>query len=77
MMTGYGMGFSGFGFIFVALFWIVIIGLGIWLLSKIFPQDHETHSADGESAMDILKQRYAHGELSKEEYETMRADLER
>ena len=28
MMTGFGMGFGGFGFIFMALFWIVIIGGG-------------------------------------------------
>ena len=74
MMTGYGMGFGGFGF--MALFWIVIIGFGILLLSKMFLQNQGSPSAGNESALTILKQRYARGELSKEEYETIRYDLE-
>ncbi len=78
MMTGFGMGFGGFGFIFMALFWIVIIGAGIWLLSNLFPKNNGTPSrpSDNETALDILKQRYARGELTKEEYESMRHDLE-
>ena len=81
MMTGYGMGFGGFGFIFMALFWIVVIAGGIWLLSNLFPKNNASPSGDAgddgsESAVDILKQRYARGELTKEEYEAMRYDLE-
>jgi len=78
MMTGFGMGFGGFGFIFVALFWIVIIAGGIWLLSNLFPKNNGAHSEQSgdESALDILKQRYARGELTKEEYESIRYDLE-
>ena len=78
MMTGFGMGFGGFGFIFMALFWIVIIGGGIWLLSNLFPKNNgsQTRPSDNESALDILKQRYARGELTKEEYESIRYDLE-
>ena len=78
MMTGFGMGFGGFGFIFMGLFWIVIIGAGIWLLSNLFPKNNEsqTRPSDNETALDILKQRYARGELTKEEYESMRHDLE-
>ena len=78
MMTGYGMGFGGFGFIFMVLFWIVIIGGGIWLLSNLFPKNNTSHTeqSDDESAVGILKQRYARSELTKEEYESMRYDLE-
>ncbi len=78
MMTGFGMGLGGFGFIFIALFWIVIIGGGIWLLSNLFPKNNGSQSrpSDNGSALDILKQRYARGELTKEEYESMRYDLE-
>jgi putative membrane protein len=79
MMAGYGMGFGGFGFILMALFWIVIIAGGIWLLSNLFPKNNTSHSrqSDDESALDILKKRYAHGELTKEEYESMRYEIER
>ena len=79
MMAGYGMGFGGFGFIFMALFWIVIIAGGIWLLSNLFPKNNTSHSrqSGNESALDILKKRYAHGELTKEEFESMRYEIER
>ena len=74
------MGFGGFGFIFMALFWILIIGLGIWLLSNLFPKNKASSLAQesgGESAVEILRRRYALGELTKEEYESMRYEVER
>ncbi|MGB3717747.1 MAG: SHOCT domain-containing protein [Candidatus Promineifilaceae bacterium] len=79
MMTGFGMGFGGFGFIFMALFWIVIIGLGIWLLSNLFPKSNassQSQELGSESAVEILRRRYALGELTKEEFESMRYEVE-
>lgn len=79
MMTGFGMGFGGFGFIFMALFWLVVIGLGIWLLSNLFPRNKassQSRESGSESAVEILRRRYAQGELTKEEYESIRYDLE-
>ncbi len=77
MMTGYGMGFGVVGYIFMALFWILIIGGGIWLLSALFPKNNvQTTQPGSETALDILKRRYAHGEINKEAYESMRYDLE-
>ena len=79
MMTGFSMGFGGFGFIFMALFWIVIIGLGIWLLSNLFPKNNtssQSVESGGESAVEILQRRYARGELTKQEYESMRYEVE-
>ena len=77
MMTGFGMGFNGT--IWMIIFWIIIIGGGIWLLATIFPRTSTSPKGRSESngePLAILKQRYARGELSKEEFETIRHDLE-
>jgi len=78
---GWGGGF-GFGWIFMLLFW----GLIIWaiiVLAKNLSGDstccgNHQNSKDKhqDKAMDILKERYATGELSKEDFERMRKDLE-
>ncbi len=77
MMTGFGMGFSGY--FWMILFWIAVIGGGIWLLATIFPRNSTTSHSDvspNGDPLSILKHRYARGELSKEEFETIRHDLE-
>ena len=81
MMTGFGMGFGGFGFLMMAIFWITIIAAAIWFFSNLFPQNKQTNSQatsgdPSETAVTILKKRYARGEISKEEFETMRHDIE-
>ena len=75
MMTGMGM---GFGYIWMIISRIAIIGGGIWLLATIFPRASAGADNDAKSTvpLTILKQRYARGELSKEEFEIIRHDLE-
>lgn len=74
-----GMGF-GVGFILMLVFWILIIGLAIILLSMLFPRVHDpSKSRDGdsfESALDILKQRYARGEITETEYKKIKRELQ-
>jgi putative membrane protein len=78
MMTGFGMGFGG---LWMILVWLVIIGGGIWLLAALFPRHQANKSDTGEqsdeSALAILQQRYARGELTHQEFEAIRRDLER
>lgn len=71
---GWGMGFGG---IFMILFWAVII-LGIVALVKwLFSAGGSAGSGSpGKSALDVLKERYARGEVTREQYEQMRRDLE-
>jgi len=77
MMGGFGMGFGLFGFLLMIVFWVAIIALGVWLVSNLFPKAGSTAGSQaGESALEILKRRYARGELTREEYEAMRHDLE-
>jgi putative membrane protein len=84
MMGGTGMmGFGLFGFLLMVLFWGGVIALAVWLVSLLFPgaADHSTSTPEGngrtgETALEILKKRYALGELSRHEYQQMREDLE-
>jgi putative membrane protein len=75
---GWGMhpmmwGAWGFGMMFVMmLFWIVVIigvVLGIrWLIGQ-------GKASGSDSALEILRQRYARGEINKEEFEARKRDL--
>lgn len=75
-MMGFGMGFGFIGLLFMALFWGGLILGGIWLVRTLFDNSPGTSPSTRQpSARDILDQRYARGEISREEYEQIRADL--
>ena len=68
----------GFCWIFVILFWALII-LGIVALAKwLFTTSGSVGSSGGagKAPLDIVKERYARGEIDREQYEQMRRDLE-
>lgn len=61
---------------FHLLFWILIIIGIILLIVWIVKQSGARAAGPGEeTALDILKKRYARGEISREEYEGMKKDL--
>jgi len=67
-----GWNLMGGGF-FMWLFWILVIGVVVYLLVNFSKrQGPETK----ETPLDILKKRYAQGDISKEEYEQMKRDLQ-
>jgi uncharacterized membrane protein len=75
MMTGFGMGMSSIVWMIIA--WVFITGISIWLLATLFPKTGRLSNpryADND-ALAILQNRYASGELSKEEFETLRRHL--
>ncbi|HJZ23172.1 MAG TPA: SHOCT domain-containing protein [Candidatus Babeliales bacterium] len=70
-MMGYS-GWGGFGWIFMIVFWVLII-LGVVALVRYLgrsgqQQEHRT-------PLDILKERYARGEINKKEFEEKKKDL--
>ena len=73
---GYGMMDNWFGGgIFMLLFWGVIIIGGFFLVRYLIRQSQTAARATENTAMEILKQRYARGEINDEEFEKMKAKL--
>lgn len=69
------MGFGGMMW-YGWLFWIIIIGAVVYLIVRLTTQSgRSSEGQQGETALDILKKRYARGEISKEEFEQMKKDL--
>ena len=57
------------------IFWIVIIIAIVWVVTQVINKNQQTNSNIKESPLDILKKRYAKGEITKEQYEEMKKDL--
>jgi putative membrane protein len=78
MMGGYGgYGFNPIGMIFSFVFWALIIGgvvlLVVWLARNTGRTALGT--SGGESPLEILKARYAKGEITKEQFDAIKRDL--
>ncbi len=78
MMHGFGFGFGWGGFLLMILFWGVLIAAAVAVVRALFsgvsPKKPTDPSRD-ENALEILNRRYASGEVSRDEYETIRQDL--
>lgn len=75
MMGGNNLiGWGGFGGIFMILWWVLIIAGIIALVRWLMTTSHGT-LGNGKSALDILKERYARGEIDKKEFEERKKDL--
>ena len=64
--------------LFMPIFWLVIIGLCLYFIFGRRRSSRIWISGQGfgdETALDILKKRYAKGEISKDEFEQMKRDI--
>jgi len=62
-------------FIMIAFWFAVIIGI-VYFVKWIMATGKRQETESGETALDILKKRYAKGEISKEEFERIRQDIQ-
>ena len=73
-MMGYGYGFNRFGAIFWLASWALIIGCGALLVIYLV-RNAKSSSPPSDLPLDILKARYARGEITKEQFDTIKRDL--
>jgi putative membrane protein len=69
---GWGMGF-GFG-LFTIIIFLALLILGIVYLVKMIAGSPKKGDKE-ETAIDVLKKRYAKGEISKEEFDKIKDDI--
>ncbi len=75
--SGYMMGYGGgYGGIFMWLILIIIAGVIIYFFLIKNKNIGFPGASTRESPIDILKTRYAKGEITKEEFERLKKDLE-
>jgi putative membrane protein len=58
------------GGVLMVLFWAGVVGLAAWALLRL-----TRHSHKGNGALAAVRERYARGEISKEEFDRIKKDL--
>ena len=75
MLHGYGTYGWGMGMGFGWITGLILLILIVWIVVKILNQNNNPDTPTNKSALDILKERYARGEISKQEFEEMKKDI--
>jgi putative membrane protein len=66
----------GFGFLFMILFWVLVVYGIIYLFKKASSADFgKKEDKNEDRAMEILKERYAKGEITQEQFKEMKKDI--
>jgi putative membrane protein len=79
---GLGWGSMLFGGLMMLLFWggliaLLVVAARAFLSSQRASDSAGSRVSTGNTALDILKERFARGEITRADYETMREDLKR
>lgn len=73
MNTGF-TAFGGFGWIFMILWWLLIIAGIMALIKWLIGQSHTAQGRE-KTPLEILKERYARGEIDGKEFEERKKNL--
>ena len=70
------MGYGGLGGMFMWLIWIVIAAVIIYLVFNLSKRNKISIDSAEQSPIEILKRRYAKGEITKEEFDRIKKEIE-
>jgi len=70
-MMNYGFGYGG---IFMWLIFLIVLGVVVYFIVQASKKN--VNGEVQETSLDILKKRYAKGEITKEEFDRMKKDIE-
>ena len=73
MHTGVDGMFFGGGFMWIL--WLVLIVIIVYIMKDFIPGN--TKKTSGDDALEILRQRFARGEIDEQEYEQRKKELEK
>ncbi len=72
----YGYGFPWMGGIIMMLFWVLILVAVVWGVVHLARNAGQSQAIPrNEAPLDVLKRRYAAGEITKEQFEEMKRTL--
>ena len=75
-MGWYGGGMGTFMWPGMGLFWIILLGLIVWLVIQLLPGSSEPPTrTPGKSTVEIVDRRMANGEIDMETWQAQRAAL--
>lgn len=69
------MFFGGVGMLMMVLFWGALIALAVWAVTKLSRSDATASLRIENNPLDLVKERYARGEIGKEEFCRIKKDL--
>lgn len=75
MGSEYGWGGMFIGMLWMLLFWIVLIAATVMVVRYIWATGSHAEQRNDKTALNILKERYARGEIEREEFEQKKRDL--
>lgn len=73
---GYGWDGGWLGWVGMVIWWVLLVMLVLAAIRWLSERAGQSGGARGKSALEILQERYAKGEIEKKEYEEKRKALE-
>ncbi len=71
----WGWGWMALMMIIMVVFWGGIIALIVWGITRWTRHESTYRTSEQRSPLDIAKERYARGEITKEQFEQIKKDL--